>query len=98
MYLDHRVTTKIARILNMIDVNALLLDNSGAVILPEGDTRSLNLPDAVRHESDDAADLRRRYVDWYERGAAGVHLSAWRQRRCEKVRGALRGADQYDAA
>ncbi len=48
MYLDHRVTTKIARILNMIDVNALLLDNSGAVILPEGDTRSLNLPDAVR--------------------------------------------------
>ena len=48
MYLDHRVTTKIARILNMIDVNALLLDNNGAVILPEGDSRSLNLPDVVR--------------------------------------------------
>ena len=37
MYLDHRVTIKIARILNMIDMSALLLDNSGNVILPEGD-------------------------------------------------------------
>ena len=44
MYLDHRVTTKIARVLNMIDVNALLLDNTGAIILPEGDSRTLNLP------------------------------------------------------
>ena len=48
MYLDHRVTTKIARVLNMIDVNALLLDNTGAIILPEGDSRTLNLPDAIR--------------------------------------------------
>ena len=40
MYLDHRVTAKIARILNMIDLSALLLDNSAAaVILPEGDPR-----------------------------------------------------------
>ena len=48
MYLDHRVTTKIARVLNMIDVNALLLDNTGAIILPEGDSRTLNLPEAIR--------------------------------------------------
>ena len=48
MYLDHRVTIKIARILNMIDMSALLLDNSGNVILPEGDQRVFNLPDAIR--------------------------------------------------
>ena len=48
MYLDHRVTTKIALVLNMIDVNALLLDNTGAIILPEGDSRTLNLPEAIR--------------------------------------------------
>lgn len=48
MYLDHRVTIKIARILNMIDLSALLLDNSGNVILPEGDQRVFNLPDAIR--------------------------------------------------
>ncbi len=48
MYLDHRVTMKIARILNMIDVSALLLDYNGAIILPEGDNRTLNLPEAVR--------------------------------------------------
>ena len=48
MYLDHRVTVKIARILNMIDLSALLLDNSGSVILPEGDPRVLNLPEAIR--------------------------------------------------
>ena len=35
MYLDHRVTVKIARILNMIDMSALLLDSNGNVILPE---------------------------------------------------------------
>ena len=48
MYLDHRVTVKIARILNMVDMSALLLDNSGNVILPEGDQRVFNLPDAIR--------------------------------------------------
>ena len=48
MYLDHRVTVKIARILNMIDLSALLLDNTGSVILPEGDPRVLNLPEAIR--------------------------------------------------
>ena len=45
MYLDHRVTVKIARILNMIDMSALLLDASGNVILPEGDHRTFTIPE-----------------------------------------------------
>ena len=48
MYLDHRVTVKIARILNMVDASALLLDNSGTVILPEGDQRVFTLPEQIR--------------------------------------------------
>ncbi len=44
MYLDHRITVKIARILDMIDFSALLLDYNGNVILPEGDTRTLTMP------------------------------------------------------
>ena len=45
MYLDHRVTVKIARILSMIDMSALLLDASGNVILPEGDHRTFTIPE-----------------------------------------------------
>lgn len=45
MYLDHRVTVKIARVLNMIDMSALLLDSSGNVILPEGDQRTFTIPE-----------------------------------------------------
>ena len=45
MYLDHRVTVKIARVLNMIDMSALLLDASGNVILPEGDQRTFTIPE-----------------------------------------------------
>lgn len=48
VYLDHRITLKIARILNMIDLSALLLDASGNVILPEGDQRVFNLPEPMR--------------------------------------------------
>ena len=48
MYLDHRITLKIARILNMIDMSALLLDAGGNVILPEGDQRVFNLPEPMR--------------------------------------------------
>lgn len=47
MYLDHRVTVKIARILNMIDMSALLLDSAGNVILPEGDPRTFTIPEEV---------------------------------------------------
>ena len=45
MYLDHRVTVKIARVLNMIDMSALLLDAGGNVILPEGDPRTFTIPE-----------------------------------------------------
>ena len=45
MYLDHRVTVKIARVLNMIDMSALLLDANGNVILPEGDQRTFTIPE-----------------------------------------------------
>ena len=48
MYLDHRITIKIARILDMIDLSALLLDANGNVILPEGDQRVFNLPEPMR--------------------------------------------------
>ena len=47
MYLDHRVTTKIARVLDMIDMNALLLDSSGNVVLPEGDQRVFTMPEGL---------------------------------------------------
>ena len=47
MYLDHRITVKIARILDMVDMSALLLDAGGAVILPEGDQRVFSMPDEL---------------------------------------------------
>ena len=47
MYLDHHITVKIARILDMVDMSALLLDASGNVILPEGDQRTLRMPDEL---------------------------------------------------
>ena len=48
MYLDHRITIKIARILDMVDLSALLLDADGNVILPEGDQRVFTLPEELR--------------------------------------------------
>ena len=48
MYLDHRITIKIARILDMVDMSALLLDVNGNVILPEGDQRVFTLPEELR--------------------------------------------------
>ena len=48
MYLDHRITVKIARILDMVDLSALLLDAEGSVILPEGDRRMFTLPEELR--------------------------------------------------
>ena len=50
MYLDHRVTAKITRILEQIDMSALLMDSNGTVVLPEGDNRQLTLPDQLRRE------------------------------------------------
>ena len=50
MYLDHRVTAKITRILEQIDMSALLMDGNGTVVLPEGDNRQLSLPDQLRRD------------------------------------------------
>ena len=47
MYLDHRATGRIARILDMIDLSALLLDYNGNVILPEGDQRTFTMPEGL---------------------------------------------------
>ena len=49
MYLDHRVIAKIARILSRLNMNIMLLDTSGQVILPEGNDRELTLPEALRN-------------------------------------------------
>lgn len=48
MYLDHRVTARIARTLEQIDMSALLLDTNGSVILPEGDRRQFTIPEELR--------------------------------------------------
>ncbi|MBQ6595545.1 MAG: helix-turn-helix domain-containing protein [Clostridia bacterium] len=50
MYLDHHLSMKISRILDMIDESALLLDENGNVVLPEGDQRVFNLPEAIRQQ------------------------------------------------
>ncbi len=49
MYLDHRVVAKIARVLSKINMNVMLLDNNGQVILPEDNHREFTLPEAVRN-------------------------------------------------
>ena len=51
MYLDHRVTAKITQILEQIDMSALLMDSNGTVVLPEGDTRQLTVPDQLRRDA-----------------------------------------------
>lgn len=48
MYLDHRAALRIARTLSQIDIPALLMDEQGNVLLPEGDRRQLTLPEAVK--------------------------------------------------
>lgn len=48
MYLDHRVLTKISRVLARLDMNIMLLDTNGQVILPEGNDRELTLPEVLR--------------------------------------------------
>lgn len=48
MYLDNSAATRIARILSQIDIPALLMDEQGNVLLPEGDRRQLTLPEAVK--------------------------------------------------
>ena len=48
MYLDHRVVAKIARILSRLNMNIMLLDTNGQVILPDGNDRELTLPEALK--------------------------------------------------
>ena len=50
MYLDHRLMAKVARILEQIDMGALLMDENGTVLLPEGDRRQLSLPDQLQRD------------------------------------------------
>jgi len=48
MYLDHRVIAKIAQVFSRINMNVMLLDNNGQVVLPEGNDREFTLPEALR--------------------------------------------------
>lgn len=48
MYLDHRIIAKIDRMLSRINMNILLLDTNGQVILPEDNKREFTLPEALR--------------------------------------------------
>ena len=50
MYLDHRIMGKVSRILEQIDMSALLMDANGTVVLPEGDNRQLTLPDPLKRD------------------------------------------------
>ena len=50
MYLDHHAVQRIAHILEQIDNPALLMDDGGNVLYPEGDQRHLTLPEAVRND------------------------------------------------
>ena len=49
MYLDHRVLAKISRVLARLDMNIMLLDTNGQVILPEGNDREFTLPEVLRN-------------------------------------------------
>lgn len=53
MYLDHKIIAKISRMLSRINMNVLLLDNNGQVILPEDNKREFTLPDAIRANPND---------------------------------------------
>ncbi len=48
MYLDHRVVARIARVLSRLNMNIMLIDTNGQVILPEGNDRELTLPEPLR--------------------------------------------------
>jgi carbohydrate diacid regulator len=48
MYMDHRVIVKIAQVLSRININVMLLDNKGQVMLPEGNDREFTLPESLR--------------------------------------------------
>jgi len=47
MYLDHNALMRLSRVLDNLDAGAILMDETGKVIYPEGDPRRLSLPEAV---------------------------------------------------
>lgn len=47
MYMDHRIISKISKVLARLDMSVMLLDGNGLVILPEDDPRVLALPEAL---------------------------------------------------
>ena len=48
MYLDHHVVAMIDRALSKIDMNIMVLDTNGQVILPEDNKREFTIPEAIR--------------------------------------------------
>lgn len=48
MYMDHRIISKISKVLARMDMSVLVLDGTGLVILPEDDLRVLALPEALK--------------------------------------------------
>ena len=47
MYIDHRIISKISKVLARMDMSVMLLDGNGLVILPEDDPRVFALPEAL---------------------------------------------------
>ena len=52
MYLDHRITIKIARVLDLVDMSALLLDANGSVNVRWSPSGKITLPLASRSSAD----------------------------------------------
>ena len=48
MYLDHRVIARISKVLSRLNMNILLIDTNGQIVLPEGNDRELTLPEALK--------------------------------------------------
>lgn len=47
MYMDHRILSKISKVLGRMDMSVMILDGNGLVILPEDDPRVFALPEAL---------------------------------------------------
>ena len=98
MYLDHRVTAKITQILEQIDMSALLMDNNGTVVLPEGDNRQLSLPDQLRRDPTTPMVYGGVTLIGTDGPPAPVHLPARRFAGSEELRHTLCRADQHAGA
>ena len=47
MYLDHRITLKIARVLDMVDLSAMLMDANGNLILEKESSSSVAMKESI---------------------------------------------------